>query len=89
MILWKKKKGTFKVYDITTKKVLSEGDFCVSTNENKELDKILLMYSDKSFLVIEWEINNHKFYNHYLCGMPGFDFSDYKKWLHEFRNICK
>ncbi len=84
----KNKKGSFRVYDIDTKQVLSEGRFDIKPNENAKLGMIRMMYSEKKFLVIEWEIEDKKYFNHYLCGYPAFDFETYKAWLKEYRRIC-
>lgn len=82
-----RKNGTYKVYDIDTGKVLADGDFTIGANSNKVLDKIRMYYSDKKFLVIEWEIDGKTYYNHYLCGMPGFDFGMYKAWLEKYMEL--
>ncbi len=79
--------GTYKVYDVMTKEILSSGEFKADKNSNEKLSAINLMYSDKKFLVIEWMINNQTFYNHYLCGYPAFDFKMYKQWLEEFEKL--
>ncbi len=80
-------KGHYKVYDVMTKKVYSEGAFEVKANRNHELCHINMMYSDHAFLVIEYDIDGEKKYNHYLCGYPGFDFGAYKEWLSEYNRI--
>lgn len=81
------KRGAYKVYDIENKDVLTEGEFKVSANSNKELAEIPLLYSDKKFLVMEWTIDGKTYHNHYLCGMPGFDLEKYKEWLTEYDGI--
>ncbi len=82
------KHGTYKVYDVVTKDILKHGNFTVGTNQNLNLGGIRMMYSDKKFLVIEWEMDGIIYYNHYLCGYPAFDFETYKAWLAEYRRIC-
>lgn len=81
------KKGEYKVYDIDDMKVLAEGNFEVKSNSNKVLSRIPLLYSDKKFLVIEWTADGKKYKNHYLCGMPGFDFETYKNWLKKYKKL--
>ncbi len=80
----KPQSGKYKVYDVLNKKTYAEGEFTVEANQNEILTKIRMMYTDKAFLVIAWEIDGKKYYNHYLCGFPEFDFSTYKNWLKEF-----
>ncbi len=82
------KKGSYRVYDIESKESLCEGDFIVKENENLTLAKLRMMYSDQKFLVIEWNIDGKKYFNHYLCGYPSFDLEQYKRWLGEYRRTC-
>lgn len=81
------KSGTYKIYDIDGGEILAEDTFNVCANSNKKLAQIPLLYSDKKFLVIEWEVSGKKYINHYLCGMPGFDFETYKRWLDKYRSL--
>lgn len=81
--------GNYRIYNIDTNEVYSEGEFIIDKNGAKALDNIKMMYSDKEFLVIEWTIGNKKFYNHYLCGAPAFDFETYDKWIKKFKSIIK
>lgn len=81
--------GEYKIYDIDTKEVLSNGEFNICPNSNLKLGKIDMMYPEKHFLIIEWITDGKKYYNHYLCGMPAFDFNKYKGWIENFNNIMK
>lgn len=81
------KTGIYKVYDIDNMNILADGEFKVGANSNKKLAKIPLLYSDKKFLVIEWIIGGKTYYNHYLCGMPGFELKRYKEWLEKYNSI--
>lgn len=78
--------GIYKVSDLDTGKVLAEGKFEVSANENKKLCHIPVMYSDKGVFMIEWEIDGKKHYNHYLHGYPAFNYETYKKWHEKIEN---
>ncbi len=82
-------RGSYKVYDVMTKKVHAEGSFCVGANQNKRLRGIPMMYSEHAFLVIEWCVDGKKYFNHYLCGYPSFDFETYRMWLAEFEKIAE
>lgn len=79
--------GEYKIYDIDTNEVLLSGAFEVLKNQNAVLGKIRMMYPEKRFLVIEWTINNKKYYNHYLCGTIPFDYQKYKQQINKFNNI--
>lgn len=79
--------GTFKVWDIDSKETLSEGVFHSTPNSNYVVGDIQLMYAEQRFLVLEWEIDNKTYYNHYVSGYPTFEFKQYCKWLKEYKNI--
>lgn len=81
--------GSFRVFDIETEELLSEGTFNVEKNGREALSKIRMMYSKQAFLVIEWNIDGKKYYNHYLAGMPGFDLEKYRQWLVKFNELVK
>lgn len=69
------------VSDIETNERLAEGTFSLPPNGRKTLGRLNIFYSEQRMLLISWEINGQKGYNHYLCGMPAFDFAQYQKWL--------
>ena len=77
------KNGKVKIYDADSKKVLLEKEFVAPKNTSKILDYIEGYYYEKKLLIIEWEVEGEKGYNHYLCGSPAHDFEKYKKWLRE------
>ena len=71
------KQGTFTVKDAETEKVIIEKQFNVGTNRTAMLTRIPVCYSDHKILIIEWEVNGEKGFNHYLCGYPPFDLKKY------------
>ena len=71
--------GTFTVYE--DEKLLYEGKFSVEKNGNEQVCRIPILYSDQRLLLINWEANGKKGFNHYVSGTPPFSFSQYKKWL--------
>ena len=73
--------GKCTVYDIDTNEELVNMDFNAAANANTVLCKIPIMYSDQRMLVIRWEVDGKTSFNTYLCGLPGFDFNQYKAWL--------
>ncbi|MBQ8597101.1 MAG: hypothetical protein IJ409_04850 [Lachnospiraceae bacterium] len=74
-------KGSYTVKNLETGEVLLSGNFDVAPNSNASLGRVPVMYSDKGMLLIEWQIGEEKFFNHYLYGMPGFDLKKYKEWF--------
>lgn len=80
--------GNYQVTDIDTGEVLAQGDYIVAANENQRLCTIPMHYSQKRFLLIRWDNGSGWQYNHYLCGMPGFDFRQYKVWLEKLNAIA-
>lgn len=81
--------GNYTVCDIETEEVFAQGEFEIEPNGGKQIDAIRLYYSDQKFLLIKWEVNGKTFYNHYLCGRPGFDFKKYKQWMKKYCEILK
>lgn len=79
--------GSYKIYNIDTNYIYSEGQFRIEKNEATSLGDVPMMYSDKEFLVIEWVINGKTYYNHYLCGTPAFDYLTYNNWVEKFKKI--
>lgn len=75
------KKGNVKIYDADTKKVLLEKEFTAPKNTSVVLDYIEGYYYEKKLLIIEWEVDGEKGYNHYLMGSPAHDFEKYKNWI--------
>ncbi len=81
--------GNYKVFDLDTGETLAQDCFNVRGNANKSLANVPMFYPEKRFLVIEWKIDDNIYYNHYLCGMPAFDFKQYKGWLERFNKIVR
>lgn len=79
--------GEYSVFDIESNEILAKGEFSVSPNSEKEIDLIRMYYSEHKFLVINWSIDGKDYYNHYLCGMPPFNYEQYRKWLSDYRGI--
>lgn len=80
--------GSYQVTDIDTGDVLAQGHYCVEPNGKAVLGAIRLMYSDQKMLLIAWEQDGRKHYNHYLCGLPGFSFAQYQCWLKKLNAVC-
>lgn len=81
------KHGTYKVFDVESEEVIAEGEFEVQPNETLVLDEIKMNTAKQNFYVIEWVVDGEKSYNHYLCGMPGFDLKKYCRWLNRFNSM--
>jgi len=79
--------GFFSVEDPFAKKILLEGKYSVSPNENTVLGTIRLSPKKENFILIKWENNGLHFGNHALIGNPPFLFSKYKKYLPMIKNI--
>jgi len=77
----REKRGTYRVYDADTREELSSGNFSVSFYQKKLLDKIRVSRGEQRLFIIEWEVDDKRFLNHYLLGNPPFDLERYKEWL--------
>jgi beta-mannosidase len=82
-----KKQGHLRIFDIDTDETLAELDFHANANTSTELAALSVFYSEKRFLVFEWEIDGKKNYNHYLCGYPAFDLAKYREWIKKYQAL--
>jgi len=73
--------GHYRVWDADSGETLLEGDYVSKANENLELGRIPVFYSDKRLFLIEWTANGKRYANHYLQGMPPFSLAQYRSWL--------
>ncbi len=84
-----KKYTEYKVWDIDTKECFASGKFLIEANSILKIKNIKMLYSEKRFLVIEWKMDGKTYYNHYLSGMPSFDFERYKEQFEKFNEYIK
>ena len=75
------KSGTYRVTDADTGDVLAAGDFKVGVNGAFCVAEFPVFYSEQKMLLIEWEANGEKGFNHYLCGYPAFSLEKYRGWV--------
>ncbi len=78
------KSGHLVIKDALTEEVLHECEFVVKENTSTVIAKIPVFYSEKKFLIFEWEVDGKKDFNHYLCGFPPVDFDMYKAFLQKY-----
>lgn len=79
-------RGTYEVTDAESGEVLFSGSFGVGPNANCRIRKYEFMYSDKRMFFIRWKLDDGTAgFNHYLAGMPPFNFDDYKKFIPEIK----
>ncbi len=71
----------YRVLDVDDGAVLKEGATTVEPNGIKTVDQIMMYYSDKKMIRIEYTVNGVSKVNHYLAGFPPFSFEQYKVWL--------
>ena len=73
------KTGKYKITCVDDGKVYLEGSFNIVPNENKKINMVKIMYSEKKLFIIEWTLSDGTSgRNHYLAGYPPFDFDTYK-----------
>ena len=73
--------GNYSIKDALTGEALCEGEYSCPANENSVIGFLPVMYSDKKFLLIEWNDGEEKGFNHYVTGSVPMDFEKYKKFL--------
>ncbi|MCQ2385463.1 MAG: hypothetical protein MJ078_02135, partial [Clostridia bacterium] len=70
--------GKVKVSDASDGKTVYENTFTAPANTSTVIAPIYTMYSEHKILLIRWETEEGVGHNHYLCGMPPFDFRIYR-----------
>ena len=75
------KTGTYRVTDADTGEVLAAGTFTAGVNGSFCVAQFPVFYSEQKMLLIEWEANGEKGFNHYLCGYPAFSLEKYRGWV--------
>ena len=78
------KRGRLTVKDIMTDELLFEGDFTAPANASTRLTKLPIYFSEHRMLVFEWETEDGRGVNHYLCGYPPFSLDDYLKAMKKY-----
>jgi len=73
-------KGHVAVRDADSKQVLFEADFAVGRNGREGVGAVP-QSAQPAMWLIEWNVGDRKFQNHYLAGPRPFKLDDYKRWL--------
>ena len=73
-------KGHVAVRDADTQKIFFESDFHVGRNGREDIGT-LAQSAQPAMWLIEWNVDNQKFQNHYLAGPRPFKLDDYRRWL--------
>lgn len=77
-------RGTCTITDLDSKKVVFEKDFAARPNENTNLGRLQVMYSEKGMFLIKWKLEDgQEYFNTYLYGTPAYSLEQYKGWLKE------
>jgi beta-mannosidase len=71
----------YRVRDADTGQIAAEGDFCVPANQNWQVANIPVNADEQRLFLIEWQLGEGTFGNHYLFGAPPFSLERYRLWL--------
>ncbi|MCL2519204.1 MAG: hypothetical protein FWF15_11640, partial [Oscillospiraceae bacterium] len=77
--------GRYRLWDGETDEILSEGEFYSPANSNAHITNLRVSQGEKRLILIEWDINGEKSYNHYVLGHVPMDLERYKNWLHKIK----
>ena len=80
----KEKRGHLTVRDAHTDAILHECDFCAGINTSTKIANIPIYYSEHKLLILEWEVESERGFNHYLCGYPPFSLEAYKAVMEKY-----
>ena len=76
---WKGNYSITGIGEIDQKKEIASGKFNVAPNQNMEL-QVLTSSEGQMLWIIEWQIDENQFYNHFVCGKSPFKFGVWKNW---------
>ena len=72
---------SFRVWEADSGETIIQDTFKIPANQNWQVGMIRTYASQQCLYLIEWEINEEKFGNHYLAGTPPFSLMGYINWL--------
>ena len=78
--------GHYTVVDTADGRLLREGDFAASPNGVTLLCSPEIFYSERKILLFRWTLSDGtQGFNHYLCGYPPFNLTNYIRKMNEYR----
>ncbi len=84
-------KGSYKIYEVDGKggkELIYQGLFNQTANSSAKLGAIYSK-NEKSLLILEWEIDGQKYYNHFVTGWFKYNFDEYKLWCNILYELYK
>ena len=84
-------KGSYKIFEVDGKgnrEQIYQGLISVDANTSVKLGNIYSK-NEKSLLILEWEINGKKHYNHFVTGWFLYNFDEYKLWCKILEELYK
>jgi beta-mannosidase len=78
---------TYRVWDADTDATLAEGHTTSIANQNHPITSLSLAQANPQLILIEWQIGQQLFGNHYLAHTPPVDFTRYLSWLPKIANL--
>ena len=79
--------GTYRVTDLLTGELFSEGEFSVAADSAEEIASFPVCQGEQRMLLIEWECGGRKYCNHYLLGDPPVRPELYLQWLEKLDRL--
>ena len=73
--------GPYRVYDLDSGETFDEGSFRVDANAATTVKQIRISQGRARMLVVEWETDGRKCFNHYALGFPPVSLKQYHGWL--------
>ena len=79
--------GKYRLWDGETGETISAGAFRSPANATAHVANINVSHGEKRLILIEWEIEGEKSYNHYVLGHVPMDLERYKVWLETIASL--
>lgn len=74
----------YKIIDAESDSIIVSGISTISQNGKIIISKLPIEQSKHGMYYIEWNIEDKKYYNHYLYGNPTFDYEKIINWFSKF-----
>ena len=70
----------YTVYDGLTNEVFADGETVVMKNSLKTVTTLSNIFFDKKLLIIKYEVDGKKYFNHFITGFPTYTVTQFDKW---------
>jgi len=78
---------TYRVWEADSGQILAQGAFNSPANQNWQVSSIPGYSGRQRLFLIEWQVNDESYGNHYLLAEPPLDLARYRGWLEHITSL--